>query len=55
MVDVKQLSGDKEQLEEQMRKIEEVTKERDEYFNSLVQRIQQTETVSTLDVSSQCT
>ena len=46
MVDVKRLSSNKDQLEEQIKQIEEVTKERDGYFNSLVQRIQQSETVS---------
>ncbi|XP_067941683.1 centriolin-like [Watersipora subatra] len=47
MVETKKLAAEKEELETRMRQIDEVTKERDEHFNSLVQRIQQSDQVLT--------
>ena len=45
MVDVRKLTEDRDNIQEQITQIENVTKERDEYYNSLVQRINQSESV----------
>ena len=45
MVDVRKLTEDRDNIQEQITQIENVTEERDEYYNSLVQRINQSESV----------
>jgi len=46
MVNGKKLTEERDTLQEQIDRIEEVTQERDAYFNTLTQQIQQSETVS---------
>ncbi|KAF6026022.1 CNTRL [Bugula neritina] len=47
MVNGKKLTEERDTLQEQIDRIEEVTQERDAYFNTLTQQIQQSETVLT--------